>query len=154
MNLSELLRNNHFFNPLHEHVSMFAVKNGEKIETGDSIVVDPKTLLAMKPTENSGYVTVGFAKKVIQQEHGVQSVICIDGIHITYNPCGDISEDDIGSPCYFVDADNVTLNGTNRTKAGIIEGIEFSDDPADIEDGMDRIVFIKMNLTEGSGLTW
>lgn len=154
MNFSKLLKSQRLLNPLCEHVSMFTIEEGETIEKGDSVVVDTNTLLARKPTEGAGYLTAGIAAKVISNEYGVQSVICVDGIHLLYNTCGDISEADIGKDCYFLDTDNVTLDGTNKIKAGHIEAVELSDDPADIEDGADRRIFIKMDILQGRYLKW
>ena len=81
-------------------------------------------------------------------------MICVDGCHMLYDTSKNISESDIGRACYFLGKNSVTLDNINKTKAGIIEGIEVSDDPIDIEDGTDRIVWVKNNLTEGSDLEW
>lgn len=152
--ISAFLRSNSFFNVSNEHVSMFIVEKGEVIEKGDFVVVNTRTLLARKPIEKSGYFTVGVAAKIIDQADGNQAVICVDGCHMLYDTSKNISESDIGRACYFLGKNSVTLDNINKTKAGIIEGIEVSDDPIDIEDGTDRIVWVKNNLTEGSDLEW
>ena len=152
--ISSFLRSNSFFNVSNEHVSMFIVEKGEVIEKGDFVVVNTRTLLARKPVEKSGYFTVGVAAKIIDQADGNQAVICVDGCHMLYDTSKNISESDIGRACYFLGKNSVTLDNINKTKAGIIEGIEVSDDPIDIEDGTDRIVWVKNNLTEGSDLEW
>ncbi len=154
MNFSKLLATQGLLNPLCEHVSMFSVDKWVTVERGDSIIVDMHTMRARKPIKGDGYLTAGIAAKVIRQEDGGQSVICIDGIHLLYDPRGDISEADIGKDCYFLDTDNVTLDGTKRTKAGRIEAVELSDDPADIEDGADRRIFVKMDILQGRYLKW
>ena len=152
--ISAFLRSNSFFNVSNEHVSMFIVEKGEVIEKGDFVVVNTRTLLARKPVEKSGYFTVGVAAKIIDQADGNQAVICVDGCHMLYDTSKNISESDIGRACYFLGKNSVTLDNINKTKAVIIEGIEVSDDPIDIEDGTDRIVWVKNNLTEGSDLEW
>ena len=152
--ISAFLRSNSFFNVSNEHVSMFIVEKGEVIEKGDFVVVNTRTLLARKPVEKSGYFTVGVAAKIIDQADGNQAVICVDGCHMLYDTSKNISESDIGRACYFLGKNSVTMHNINKTKAGIIEGIEVSDDPIDIEDGTDRIVWVKNNLTEGSDLEW
>lgn len=152
--LSMLMRSGSIFNVSREHVSMFIVEDGEKIDTGDFVVVDTKTLMARKPSAASGYFTVGVARKIINQEDGRQAVVCVDGCHMIYDPDSLISENDIGKACYFLNADSVTMDDANRTKAGIIKGIETSNDPNDIEDGTDRIIWVNTELTEGSGLEW
>lgn len=143
-----------FFNPSREHVSVFIAEKGEKIQTGDFIVVNTRTLLARKPTASSGYFSVGVAYKILNLADGNQAVVCVDGQHTLYDPNAEISESDIGKACYFEDAGTVTMNNINRTRAGIIEYIELSDDPADIEDGTDRVVWINTDITEGSDLEW
>ena len=71
-----------------------------------------------------------------------------------YDHYENIYESDICKECYFSGENSVTLDNINKTKAGIIEGIEVSDDPIDIEDGTDRIVWVKNDLIEGSDLEW
>lgn len=143
-----------FFNPSREHVSMFIIERGEKIETGNSVVVNTRTLQAKRPAENSGYFSVGVACKILDLADGSQAVVCVDGYHILYDPDGEISESDIGKACYFKDVDTVTMENVNRTRAGIIEIVEVSSDPVDIEDGADRIIWVKTDITEGSDLEW
>ncbi len=152
--LSTFLRSNSFFNLSNEHVSMFIVEKGEKIEKGNSVVVNTKTLLARKPTENSGYFSVGAAARILELADGNQAVICVDGYHMLYDPDGNISESDVGKACYFLNGDIVTMDNINKTKAGIVGGIELSDDPADMEDGTDRIIWVRTDITEGSDLEW
>lgn len=152
--LSAFLKSNSFFNVSREHVSMFIVEKGEKIEKGDPVVVNTKTLLAKKPTKSSGYFTVGVAYRILNLADGNQAVVCVDGYHIFYDPDGNISESDVGKACYFEDADTVTVDNINRTKAGIVVEIELSDDPIDIDDGADRVVWVKTDITEGSDLEW
>ncbi len=152
--LSAFLRSNSFFNVSNEHVSMFILEKGEKIEKGNSIVVNTRTLLARKPTENSGYFSVGVAARILELADGNQAVVCVDGYHMFYDPNGNISESDVGKACYFLDVDTVTMDNINRTKAGVIVDIELSDDPADIEDGTDRIIWVKTDIAEGSDLEW
>lgn len=152
--ISAFLTSNSFFNVSNEHVSMFIVEKGEVIEKGDFVVVNTRTLLARKPVERSGYFTVGVAARIIDQADGNQAVICVDGYHMLYDPDENISESDIGKECYFSGENSVTLDNINKTKAGIIEGIEVSDDPIDIEDGTDRIVWVKNDLIEGGDLEW
>lgn len=149
---SRLIRCHSLFNVSREYVSEFTVEPGEKIEKGDFVVINTTTLLARKPIKRSGYLAVGVANKVIDRADGKQSVICVDGHHILYNPKGDISESDIGKPCYFLDKDTVTLESTDKTKAGIIAGIEISNEQMDIEDGADRIIWVKTDIVEGSEL--
>ena len=48
----------------------------------------------------------------------------------------------------------ITTDNINKTKAGVIANIEVSDDPIDIEDGANRIIWVKIDLTEGSDLEW
>ena len=152
--LSAFLRSNSFFNVSNEHVSMFILEKGEKIEKGNSVVVNTRTLLARKPTENSGYFSVGVAARILELADNNQAVVCVDGYHMFYDPDGNISESDVGKACYFLDVDTVTMDNINRTKAGVIVDIELSDDPADIEDGTDRIIWVKTDITEGSDLEW
>lgn len=90
----------------------------------------------------------------LDQADGNQAVICVDGYHMLYDPDENISESDIGKECYFSGENSVTLDNINKTKAGIIEGIEVSDDPIDIEDGTDRIVWVKNDLIEGGDSEW
>ena len=152
--LSAFLRSNSFFNVSNEHVSMFILEKGEKIEKGTSVVVNTRTLLARKPTENSGYFSVGVAARILELADNNQAVVCVDGYHMFYDPDGNISESDVGKACYFLDVDTVTMDNINRTKAGVIVDIELSDDLADIEDGTDRIIWVKTDITEGSDLEW
>lgn len=152
--LSAFLRSNSFFNVSNEHVSMFILEKGEKIEKGNSVVVNTRTLLARKPTENSGYFSVGVAARILELADNNQAVVCVDGYHMFYDPDGNISESDVGKACYFLDVDTVTMDNINRTKAGVIVDIELSDDLADIEDGTDRIIWVKTDITEGSDLEW
>lgn len=152
--ISAFFKSNSFFNVSNEHVSMFVIEKGEVIEKGDFVVVNTRSLLARKPIESSGYFTVGVAARIIDLADGHQAVICVDGYHMIYDPDENISESDIGSACYFSGANSVTLDNINRTKAGVIEEIEVSDDPIDIADGMERMVWIKNDLTEGSDLEW
>ena len=152
--LSAFLRSNSFFNVSNEHVSMFILEKGEKIEKGNSVVVNTRTLLARKPTENSGYFSVGVAARILELADNNQAVVCVDGYHMFYDPDGNISESDVGKACYFLDVDTVTMDNINRTKAGVIVDIELSDDPADIEDGTNRIIWVKTDITEGSDLEW
>lgn len=152
--LSSFLRSNSFFNVSHEHVSMFSVEKGEKIEKGNAVVVNTKTLLARKPTENSGYFSVGVAAKVLELADDSQAVVCVDGCHMFYNPDRSISESDVGKACYFLDAGTVTMDNINKTKAGVVVNIQLSDDPADIEDNADRIIWVKTDITDGSDLEW
>lgn len=150
--ISIFLKNKSLINLSNEHVSMFNIEKGETIEKGDFVVVNTKTLLARKPIAKSGYFAVGVAERIIDQASGNQAVICVDGYHMIYNPDKSISENDIGRDCYFSAEDAVTLSNINMTKAGTIEAIEVSDDPIDIADGADRIVWVKCNIIEGSDL--
>lgn len=152
--ISAFLRSNSFFNVSNEHVSMFIIEKGEVIEKGDFVVVNTRTLLARKPVESSGYFTVGVAARIIDQADGNQAVICVDGCHMLYDPDKNISESDIGKACYFSGENSVTLDNINKTRAGVIEWIEISDDPIDIADGTDRIVWVKNDLIEGSDMEW
>lgn len=152
--LSAFLRSNSFFNVSKEHVSMFTLEKGEKVEKGNPIVVNTRTLLARKPTENSGYFSVGVAARILELADGNQVVVCVDGYHMFYDPDGNISESDVGKACYFLDAGTITMDNINRTKAGVIVDIELSGDPADIEDGTDRMIWVKTDITEGSDLEW
>lgn len=144
--LSKLLRNNSFFNVSKGHVSMFDIEDGETIEKGDYVVVNSETLLARKPINSNGYFTAGVAIRVIELKNGKQSVICVDGCHLLYDPNNIIQENDIGKECYFLNENAVTTNPTNKTKAGIVMNIELSDDPNDIADDTDRIIWIKTDL--------
>ncbi len=152
--LSSFLRSNSFFNVSNEHVSMFTVEPGEKIEKGDFVVVHTRTLLARTPKESNEHFAVGVAKRIVIDEHGNQLVVCMDGYHMIYDREKEITSDDIGKTGYFFDKETITCDPINKTKAGTIVDIEESDDPNDIEDGTDRIVWIKMDLTEGSDLEW
>ena len=152
--ISAFLSSNSFFNVSNEHVSMFIIEKGETINRGDFVVVNTRTLLARKPVECSGYFAVGVAVRIIDQADGNQAVICVDGCHMIYDPDKNICESDIGRTCYFSGADSVTLDNINKTRAGVIEGLEVSDDPIDIADGADRIVWVKCDLTEGSDVEW
>ena len=152
--LSSFVRSNSFFNVSREHVSMFILEKEEKAQKGDFIVVNTRTLQARKPTESSGYFSVGIAKRVLELADGKQAVICVDGYHIFYDPDGNISESDAGKDCYFLNGHTITTDNINKTKAGVIANIEVSDDPIDIEDGANRIIWVKIDLTEGSDLEW
>lgn len=152
--LSAFLQSNSFINALDEHVSIFVVEEGEVIQKGDFVVVNTRTLLARKPVPASGYFTVGVAARIINQANGHQLVVCVDGYHMLYDPEDNISENDIGKACYYLDAETVTMDNINRTRAGVIAGIELSDDPIDIADGTDRIIWVKTNLKEGSEMEW
>lgn len=152
---SAIVHSNSLFNVSHqEHVSMFNIKKGEDIRQGDPVVIDVRTLQARKATADGGFLAVGVAKRIVDLKGGNQAVVCTDGYHIFYDPCEHISESDIGKECYFLDADTVTLDGENRTKAGFIVAFDTSDDPVDIEDGTDRLVWVKTDITESEGLEW
>lgn len=152
---SAIVQSKSLFNVSHqEHVSMFNVKEGEDIKAGDPVVVDVRTLQARKATADGGFLAVGVAQRIVDLKVGNQAVVCTDGYHIFYDPCKNISRSDIGKECYFLDADTVTLDGENRTKAGTIVAFDISDDPADIEDNTDRLVWVKTDITESEGLEW
>lgn len=159
MNLiSAFLKSKSFFNPSNEHVSMFIVEKGELIEHGDFVVVNMRTLLARKPIANTKeatkYFSVGVAIKIVSLADGNQAVICKDGYHMVYDYDKNISEDDIEKVCYFSGSDTITLENDNKTKAGVIVDFEISNDPIDIADGTERIVWIKNDLTEVGDVEW
>jgi len=133
---------------------MFNVKEGEDIRNGDPVVIDVRTLQARKATADGGFLAVGVAKRIVDLKGGNQAVVCTDGYHIFYDPNGNISESDIGKECYFLDAETVTLDSENRTKAGFVAAFDISDDPVDIEEGTDRLVWVKTDITESEGLEW
>lgn len=152
--LSEFFKSNSFFNVSGEHVSMFVIEHGEQIEKGDFVVINTRTLLARKPIASSGYFAVGVAAKIVQLADGNYAAICTDGYHFLYDPQNNITSNDIGKACYFQDKDTVTMDNINKTKAGTIVDIAMSDDPNDIVDGTNRIIWVKTDLTEGSELEW
>lgn len=152
--ISRFLRENMLFNANCERVSMFTIEEGEHIETGSPVVVNTKTLLARNPVKSSGFFAVGKAKKVIDLKNGNQAVICTDGYHMFYDPDRNISDNDIGKACYFDGDGGVTMENINRTRAGIVEIIDDSDDPIDIEDGADRLVYVRIDLCDGGDLEW
>jgi hypothetical protein len=152
--LNDFVGANSLFNICNEHVTMFTIEEGEKIELGDCVVVNTRTLLARKAKAESGYFSVGVAKRIIDLADGNQAVICIDGIHVVYDHDRNICENDIGRACYFADAESVTLDNINKTRAGIIMDAYTRSDPKDVEDGCDRIVYVKINVKDGSDLKW
>lgn len=152
---SAIVQSNSLFNVSHqEHVSMFNVKKGEDIKKGDPVVIDVRTLQARKATGRGGFLTIGIANRIVDLKGGGQAVVCTDGYHIFYDPGQNISESDIGRVCYFLDADTVTLDGENKTKAGVVAAFNISDDPVDIEEGTDRLVWVKTDIMESEGLEW
>ena len=152
--ISRFLKSNSFFNISNEHVSMFTIEDGETIEKGDFVVVDTKTMHARKPLAKSGYFAVGVAKKILDLANGKQAVICVDGCHMIYDPDKVVQESDINNTCYFATPKSITLNSVNTTKAGTIAAIEVSDDPIDIADGTDRMVWIRNDIMKESDLEW
>lgn len=152
--LSAFIKAGSFVNVSREHVSVFHVEKGMKLEKGDPVVVHKRTLQACKPVVSSQYFAVGVAANVIEQEKGNQTVICIDGYHTFYDPDKNISKDDIGLPCYFLDDGTITMDDTNKTKVGIVMDIVTSTDPIDIADGVDRVVWVKTDITEGECIKW
>lgn len=141
-------------NILGEHVTIFNVDQDEKIESGDIVFIHKRSLLARKAVGRGGYFCVGSAFRVIDRADGYQSVICIDGYRMVYNPENSITRGDIGKVCYFSGPNTVTLDSENKTRAGIIVSVDLSDDPVDIEEGTDRIIGIKFDITEGRNIEW
>lgn len=129
-----------------ENISMFPIAEGEKIETGDFVVVNTRTLQASIAKRQGGYYSIGRALKVVRDEDGNKQVICHDGIFITHNtelPEHKILDSDVGRICYFDGASSVTLDNINTTKAGEVLSAS--------EDGN---VIVKISISEGSELEW
>lgn len=135
----------YMLNLFRENISMFPIAEGEKIETGDFVVVNTQTLQASVAKKQGGYYSIGRALKVVQDEDGNKQVICHDGIFVIQNTETDhrILDSNVGRICYFDGASSVTLDNINTTKAGEVVGIS--------EDGN---VLIKISISEGSELEW
>ena len=154
--LNALLTRKAIFNVSREHVFMFKIKEGEILEVNNSVILDLDTFEAVTAEHYiNNAIHFGIATNILELKDGSRLVICRDGYKSLYNPSGDITEDDIGTPCYFDGKNTVSLNDSNAIKAGEIVYFETSDDKADIEDGTDRIVAVRVSpLEEGCVKAW
>ncbi len=129
-----------------ENISMFPIAEGEKIETGDFVVVNTRTLQASIAKKQGGYYSIGRALKVVQDEDGNRQVICHDGIFSFHNAElveHSIMYSNVGRICYFDGASSVTLDNINTTKAGEVLSVDEAGN-----------VLVKISISEGSELEW
>lgn len=134
-------------NPLRQKVSIFPIADGKTVKVGDLVVVNTRTLQACRAKKEGGYYAIGRAARIVMDENGAKSVICVDGIFIinsTDLPGYKVLDSNVGRVCYFDGEDSVTMDNINTTKAGeVLNAYE--------EDGY---VIVKISISEGSELEW
>lgn len=134
-------------NPLRQKVSIFPIADRKTVKAGDMVVVNTRTLQACRAKKEGGYYAIGRAARIVMDENGAKSVICVDGIFIVNNTDlhgNKVLASNAGRVCYFDGEDAVTMDNINTTKAGeVLNAYE--------EDGY---VIVKISISEGSELEW
>lgn len=108
-------------NTLSEYTFIFPIEENAKLGNYDMVVVNNETGKATLPKKKSGYTTIGRVVRFVTDSNGIPSVICKNGIYMSYNTFESeytVTQKDVGKFCYFEDDSDVSMNSENRSIAG------------------------------------